>query len=89
MPFTNSKQRKNPDGNIPGDRCYLMYKKMIDQWNESPRWTTADAIYAWVTDLNQPDIDWQRAKELAWQVFFVEKVMPYEQKKKKENGDVL
>lgn len=88
MPFVNKEHRLSPDGNIPGDRCFLHYQVMMAKWRASPRWTTADEIYSWVMDLNQPNLEWQRAKELAWQVFFNIIVMPYELKKQKENGDI-
>lgn len=88
MPFVTKEHRDNPDGNIPGDRCYLHYKWMMEMWRANPRWTTADEIYAKVVNLDQPDIHWQRAKELAWQVFFNLHVMDYELKKMKENGGI-
>ena len=88
MPFVNKEHRANQDSNIPGDRCYLFYKDMMTSWRANPCWTTADEIYAFVLDTNQPSPEWQRAKELAWQVFFQLHVMPYELKKLKENGDI-
>ncbi len=74
-----------------GDKCYYFYKEMIVKWKESRRWTTAHNIYqsmkhkictAGYTD------DTKRAYELAWQVFFNLKVMPYEAEKLAENGDI-
>lgn len=92
MPFIPVAERellaRGESATTPGQRCYLHYKLMVEKWNNNPRWTTADEIYAWVQDLNQPDADWQRAKELAWQVFFQEYVMAYEQDKKSLNGRV-
>lgn len=88
MPFVNAEHRLNPDHNVAGDRCFLQYKFMLDKWRASPRWTTADELYAYVLDNNMPELDWQRAKELAWAVFFNLHVMPYELQKRKENGEV-
>jgi hypothetical protein len=88
MPFVNKEHRESPDENICGDRCYLHYKWMMERWRENPRWTTIDEIYAKVSDLDQPSLDWQRAKELAFMVFFNLHAMPYELKKQKENGDI-
>lgn len=87
MPFVNSEHRRNPDSAIPGDRCYLWYSSMVLNWTASPRWTTADTIYAMVMRKDE-SLEEQRAKELAWQVFFQLYVMPYELKKRKENGDI-
>ena len=57
---------------------------MVEQWKESPRWKTAHNIYKHINNLN----DTSAAYELAWQVFFQLYVMPYELKKREENGDV-
>lgn len=72
----------------PGDRCYVFYKEMVDKWKASPRWTTAHYIYLHL-DLQSPinEDDWV-AQKLAWQVFFQLYVMPYELKKREENGDI-
>ena len=77
----------------PGDRCHGYYLKMIVEWQENPRWTTADTIYKWVKEPEysgtmKQNTSNQRAKELAWQVFFQLRVMPYELQKLTENGDV-
>jgi hypothetical protein len=88
MPFVTKDHRESPDENIPGDRCFLHYNWMMQKWRESPRWTTADLIYAKVKAEDQPSPEWQRAKELAWQVLFIEEIMDYERKKKKENGAI-
>ena len=87
MPFVTQEHRDKPDITIPGDRCYIYYKKMVDEWKKSPRWTTADALYHFV---KTEDIllSEQVAKELAWQVFFQKYVMPYEDLKGKENGTI-
>lgn len=71
-----------------GDLCYQYYKPMVDQWKDSPAWTTAHYIYKDVC-LNIPEgNDRTLAKSLAWQVFFQLHVMPYELKKREENGDI-
>lgn len=87
MPFVSAGHRKVPDPSIPGDRCYIWYRWMIDEWKKERRWTTADNIYKTV---KRPETvgEEQRAKELAWQVFFVLQVMPYEEEKMEENGDI-
>lgn len=87
MPFVNQEHRDNPDRTIPGDRCFGFYRVMVDVWKKERRWTTADAIYAEVMEIDRPP-EIQRAKELAWQVFFQLHVMPYELEKRAENGDI-
>ncbi len=74
-----------------GDICYYFYKKMVDIWKENPRWTTAHNIFK----LKNHELqifyfskDAKIAYELAWQVFFQKYVMPYENKKEKENGGI-
>lgn len=88
MPFVNTEHRLNPDRSIPGDRCYLHYRWMMNEWKKEPRWTTADRIYDSVMR-DETSLEEQRAKELAWQVFFNLHVMPYELQKIKEHGDIL
>ena len=75
-----------------GDLCYVHYKKMVEKWKANPRWMTAHEIYKeWFwdyeqhIDMNGDDIT---AARLAWQVFFNIHVMPYELKKRAENGDI-
>lgn len=83
MPFVSKEHRVKPDLKVPGDRCYVHYKKMMDMWTASPRWTTVDQI------LEDFCVDEEeRAFLLAFLVFFSEKVMPYEQEKKSLNGDI-
>jgi hypothetical protein len=91
---------KLPGGITPGDRCYSFYKSMVNKWKRNPRWTTADEIYRNIIDhrhnLDSGDnvihseiaFEYQVARELAWQVFFQLYVMPYELKKREENGDI-
>jgi hypothetical protein len=89
MPFVTKEHRKNPDMEIAGDRCYVEYKKIMEAWNKNMRWTTVDKIYE---DVKHSAVfhggDVQRAKELAFMVFFNIHVMDYENKKRRENGDV-
>jgi len=74
-----------------GDRCYHFYKIMVEKWKKHPRWTTAHFIYR---DLkkdikeNKYSEDTITAYELAWQVFFLLYVMPYEKVKQRENGNI-
>lgn len=84
MPFVNQEHRVKPDYEVPGDRCYEEYRKIMTAWGIAPRWGTVDAIakYIW------PD-KWQRALVLAFLVFFYLHVIPYERMKRKENGDIL
>jgi hypothetical protein len=72
-----------------GDLCYVHYRKMVERSNLEPRWTTAHEIKAdiFFGDL-ATDKDDFIAKELAWEVFFQLYVMPYELKKRAENGDI-
>lgn len=102
MPFTTQESRNITDTigpQVVGDRCFLAYRKMVRKWDASRRWTTAHEIYR--DDVILPrlqdsvrdymhcrTIDETAAVELAWQVFFIEKIMPYELEKKALNGDV-
>ncbi len=71
----------------PGQRCFLEYQWMVTEWKADPRWTTADRIYEAVQEQYEAK-EFQRAKELAWQVFFQFYVLPYEMKKRWENGEI-
>lgn len=72
----------------PGDRCYVYYQAMVDRWKAEPRWTTAHNIFKdMIMSLGSNDDD-GAAAFLAWQVFFQLYVMPYELKKREENGDI-
>lgn len=88
MPFVDAEHRKNPDYSIPGDRCYVWYRWMKTKWNAERRWSTVDSIYASVRFSDDELQGEQRAKELAWQVFFLLEVMPYELEKQELNGDI-
>lgn len=97
MPFTETKDRRKMDRIIelqkelasmmnevkPGDRCFVEYRQMMKKWAANPKWTTCDQILSAMF----PD-DSQRAFFLAFLVFFMLKVMPYERMKQRENGDV-
>ena len=84
MPFVDAEHRDKPDFEVPGDRCYIEYRKMMTAWAASPRWTMVDAIAAQIWKDR-----WHRATVLAFLVFFCLHVMPYEEKKRKENGDII
>ena len=71
----------------PGDRCYVHYKRMVDAWNKEPRWTTAHVL-ARDAAMESTDPDENTASFLAFLVFFNTHVMPYELKKREENGDI-
>lgn len=89
MPFVTQEHRDKPDMSIPGDRCFVYYKQMVSMWKAEPRWTTADTIWKNMAEYKtvMPE-DHYRAMELAWQVFFIKYVMPYEDKKEAENGTI-
>ena len=77
----------------PGDRCYFYYQRLVNQWNEAPRWSTVHRLHkGMIEDIGAMDYDLDKdnasAYLLAWQVFFQIKVMPYEIKKREENGDI-
>lgn len=83
MPFIKAEHRDNPNVNIPGDRCYIEYSNMMKKWRADPRWTTVDDIAC----LLFPG-QFARARFLAFLVFFSKTVIPYEDKKEKENGTI-
>lgn len=102
MPFIIQKRRdmvdkdqyysvsKTPESIQPGDRCYFYYKQMVERWKKNPRWTTAHEIFK---DMLDDDLEKLGAEDfvasrLAWQVFFIKYVWPYELKKMDENGDI-
>ncbi len=97
MPFIDQKSREElKAGRLPktaGERCYSHYRWMVEMWNMDKRWTTADEIYKRVALYSAPPIglksgEDQRAKELAWQVFFQVHVIPYERMMQECNGDI-
>jgi len=99
MPFIEIGRRKLveegdvlPKAITPGDRCYLYYKKMVDKWKANPRWTTAHEIYKDVITtsygINVHHSDDVPAKHLAWQIFFIWHVVPYEKEVEERNGSI-
>ena len=91
MPFVTQDHRVAPDMSIPGDLCYCYYKVMVNRWKAEPRWTTAHTLFKEMlfTEMAKPlSQDHICAMQLAWQVFFQIYVMDYEQKKRRENGDI-
>ena len=85
MPFVNQDHRSKPDFTIPGDICYVEYKKLIDSWRKEPRWTTAHNLTKKWFDLAT---DEETAHFLAWMVWFNKEVMVYENQKENENGQI-
>lgn len=93
MPFVSQPHRENPDPRVVGDLCYQFYKEMVDTWKQGPRWTVAHEIYLKMRlNTNRltlaADLGKRTAYELAWQVFFIKFVMPYENLKEIENGTI-
>ena len=91
MPFVSDEHRKNPDMDIPGDRCYVEYKKIVDEWKANPRWGTADSMMQdlifYLTETGD-DLRYKSASILAFLVLFNLHIMPYELQKRQENGSV-
>jgi hypothetical protein len=102
MPFIKRERRKMIDkdqyysiskteeGIQVGDRCYFYYRRMVDRWRDNPRWTTAHNIFKdmlndELMEVNQDDFI---ASRLAWQVFFLWWVVPYEKLKERENSPI-
>jgi hypothetical protein len=93
MPFITQEDRERIDKNPwtagkPGELCYVFYKEMVEKWRSNPRWTTAHEIYREMCEDHANSFDEGAAKELAWQVFFIKYVMPYEDEKEKLNGTI-
>ena len=90
MPAIKQEARENPDPAVPGDRCYVFYKELMEMWRESPRWTTVDRILETLMNFLNGDVNnaSRRAAILAFLVFFCREVMPYEESKFKENGAI-
>lgn len=87
MPFTKMVDRINALMGViksVGDLCFLAYRLLKIEWDNNKRWTTAHNQYKRLYNLS----DEQAAKELAWWVFFVLHVIPYELDRRQENGDV-
>lgn len=90
MPFVNQEHREHPNPDVPGDRCFTFYKEIMDTWRKNPSWATADKLFEMVINLQHNDVSNanKRAAVLAFMVFFCREVMPYEEKKAIENGEV-
>ena len=99
MPFIKQERREAAlKGQLPdtqvGDRCYRFYKPMVDAWRKEPRWTTAHSLYKGMlhglhmSHMANVPCDDCIAAQLAWQVFFMKFVWPYELEKEKENGEI-
>lgn len=89
MPFIDKQSRFNIATGVrlpetPGELCYMEYVRILKEWRESPRWKTVDRLFREVV----PGGDVDTAQRLAFMVFFVKHVMPYEEQKAKENGDI-
>jgi hypothetical protein len=88
MPFVPKKNREVLDsGGSPetvGDQCYQVYRELVREWKENPRWTTAHNLYKQTFGKS----DAGAAKDLAWQIFLLWYVVPYEKEKEKENGTI-
>lgn len=81
MPFVPQEHRDHPDYSIPGDRCFVEYRAMVDAWKASPRWTTFDKMVERL--FPNPE---NRALFLATLVFYERYISDYEKKKEAENG---
>lgn len=87
MPFTEWESRIMALQGITkavGDKCFLAYRPLKLDWDKEPRWTTAHNQFKTMFNLS----DDEAAKQLAWWVHFVLNVIPYEIKKRDQNGDV-
>lgn len=88
MLFTTPEDRRMTEAVGPktaGDRCFLHYRRMMQDWKKSRRWTTADQLGLLL--FPQMDED-KRAEFLAFLVFFIRHVMVYENEKAAVNGEV-
>ena len=91
MPFITSEARNMTDKigpQVVGDRCFLVYRRLLRAWRAAPKWTTAHELYRDLDDAGYATRDDQIAAKLAWQVFFQLHVIPYELQKRTLNGEV-
>jgi len=76
----------------PGDRCYYYYRDMVKRWKANPRWTTAHEIYmgmqSYFRNVYHVGDNDRAAYELAWQIFFIWYVVPYEREAETKNGTI-
>lgn len=88
MPFVPQRNRRSLAVGEPpktvGDECYQYYLPMIHRWRKERRWTTAHNLFKEAFNVN----DQEAARTLAFLVFMIREVMPYEEGKAKENGEV-
>lgn len=86
MPFVPQEHRE--EGHTPctpGDLCYLEYLKLMNAWRANRRWTTAHEEFKRVFEVEDNE---KVAKTLAYLVWLIKEVMPYEYEKEKENGAI-
>lgn len=86
MPFTPPEDRLKTDITGPekrGDYCFQHYRRMLRAWRAETRWTIADELAANL----YPDPE-HRAEFLAYLVFFIKHVMPYEHLQCTKNGEI-
>ena len=95
MPFIKKERRSKIDaGDAPrsyGELCYKYYKKMVDEFRQSSNWDAVHNISKyWILESSKSEygIDDLVAIRLALQVFLWFYVLPYEEKKRLENGDI-
>jgi len=90
MPFVTEEHRINPSPAIPGDRCYIVYKGIMNEWRANPRWTTADMLAQELIEYMSggATTPYKASALLAYMVFFNIHVMDYENKKRRGNGDI-
>ena len=103
MPFITKDKRELCDKDFrfaedKGDMCYIIYKELLDEFKKEPRWKTIHNIYKtklvdtfWLFKYRESKFtrdDVLTALHLAWQVFFITHVMPYEEQKIEENGSI-
>jgi len=90
MPFVTEEHRINPSPAIPGDRCYIVYKGIVDEWRANPRWTTADRLARELIEYlsGGATTPYKASALLAYMIFFCREVIPYENAKAKENGEI-
>lgn len=87
----------------PGDLCFIVYNEMMDRWRKSPSWTTIHKLHrefvynpegslflreVYLHHSAIDLIDLKVAAALAFDVFFGFYGMDYEEKKRRENGDI-
>jgi hypothetical protein len=86
MPFVKKECRE--PGHTPcavGDYCYVEYKKLIDEFRSNRRWTNVHEMTKKFFDLAN---DTDTSRFLAYMVWFIKEVMPYELEKEAENGTI-